>query len=69
MRLSIFCSDSIYRRNCRKVFPREKIIETLKFDKKFEGGNVRFVVTPRIGSARLATDVTMQDIREAIDGL
>lgn len=52
-----------------KVFPREKIIETLKFDKKFKGGNVRFVVTPRIGSARLATDVTMQDIRKAIDEL
>ena len=52
-----------------KNFSREKIIETLKFDKKFEGGNVRFVVTPRIGSARLATDVTMQNIREAIDEL
>jgi 3-dehydroquinate synthase len=52
-----------------KAFPREKIIETLKFDKKFEGGNVRFVVTPRIGSARLTTDVTMQDVREAIDEL
>jgi 3-dehydroquinate synthase len=52
-----------------KAFPREKIIETLKFDKKFEGGNVRFVVTPRIGSARLATDVTMQDIREAVEAL
>jgi 3-dehydroquinate synthase len=52
-----------------KAFPREKIIETLKFDKKFEGGNVRFVVTPRIGAARLTTDITMQDIREAIDEL
>ena len=52
-----------------KVFPRKKIIETLKFDKKFEGGNVRFVVTPRIGSAQLTTNVTMQDIREAIDEL
>jgi 3-dehydroquinate synthase len=52
-----------------KAFPREKIIKTLKFDKKFEGGNVRFVVTPRIGWARIATDVTMQDIRKAIDGL
>jgi 3-dehydroquinate synthetase len=52
-----------------KAFPREKIIKTLKFDKKFEDGNVRFVVTPRIGSARIATDVTMQDIRKAIDGL
>jgi 3-dehydroquinate synthase len=52
-----------------KVFPREKIMETLRFDKKFEGGNIRFVVTPRIGSARLATDVTMQDIRVAVDEL
>jgi len=52
-----------------KNFSHEKIIETLKFDKKFEGGNVRFVVTPRIGSARLTTDVTMQNIREAIDEL
>jgi 3-dehydroquinate synthase len=52
-----------------KAFPREKIFETLKFDKKFEGGNVRFVVTPRIGGARLTNDVTLQDIREAIDAL
>jgi 3-dehydroquinate synthase len=52
-----------------KVFPREKIIGALKFDKKFEGGNVRFVVTPRIGSAQLTTNVTMQDIREAIGEL
>ena len=52
-----------------KAFPREKIIKTLKFDKKFEGGNVRFVVTPRIGAARLTNDVTLDDIREAIDEL
>ena len=52
-----------------KGFRREKIIEALKFDKKFEGGNVRFVLTPRIGSARLSTNVTMQDIHEAIDEL
>jgi 3-dehydroquinate synthase len=49
-----------------KAFPREKIIETLKFDKKFESGNVRFVVTPRIGSAHLTNDVTLDDIREAV---
>jgi 3-dehydroquinate synthase len=52
-----------------KALPREKIIETLKFDKKFEGGSVRFVVTPRIGSAHLTNDVTLDDIREAIDEL
>jgi 3-dehydroquinate synthase len=52
-----------------KAFSREKIIGALKFDKKFEGGNVRFVVTPRIGAAYLTNDVTLDDIREAIDEL
>ena len=47
-------------------FPRAKIIEAIQFDKKFERGAVRFVVTPAIGSARVATDVTMEDIRGAI---
>jgi 3-dehydroquinate synthase len=47
-------------------FPCEKIMTALPFDKKFEGGRVRFVVTPEIGSARLTTDVTMDDIREAV---
>jgi 3-dehydroquinate synthase len=50
-------------------FPREKISEALPFDKKFESGEVRFVVTPRIGSAHLSSDVTMEDIREAVDQL
>ena len=50
-------------------FPREKIFEALPFDKKFESGEVRFVVTPRIGSAHLSSDVTMEDVREAVDEL
>jgi 3-dehydroquinate synthase len=50
-------------------FPREKIFEALAFDKKFESGEVRFVVTPRIGSAHLSNDVTMEDMREAVDQL
>ena len=33
-----------------KNFPREKLFKALKFDKKFEAGKIRFVVTPRIGS-------------------
>jgi 3-dehydroquinate synthase len=49
-----------------EAVPREKIIEALKFDKKFDGGKVRFVVTPRIGAAHLTNDVTLDDIREAI---
>jgi 3-dehydroquinate synthase len=52
-----------------KDFPREKILDALKFDKKFESGKVRFVVTPKIGSARLSSDVTLDDIREALDAL
>jgi 3-dehydroquinate synthase len=50
-------------------FPREKIFNALKFDKKFEGGEIRFVVTPRIGIARLTSTVTLTDIREAIEAL
>jgi 3-dehydroquinate synthase len=50
-------------------FAREKIFDALKFDKKFEGGKIRFVVTPKIGAARVATDVTLNDIREAVNEL
>ena len=52
-----------------KNFPREKIFEALKFDKKFESRKIRFVVTPRIGAAFLTTDVTLEDIHEAVDEL
>ena len=48
---------------------RDKILRALPFDKKFERGKVRFVVTPEIGSARLTSDVTMDDIREAVSKL
>jgi 3-dehydroquinate synthase len=47
-------------------YPREKILEAIRFDKKFAQGCVRFVVVPAIGSARLAGDVTMDDIEVAI---
>jgi 3-dehydroquinate synthase len=47
-------------------FPREKILEAIRFDKKFMRQKVRFVVTPAIGSARLAADVTMDDIEQTI---
>ena len=50
-------------------FPREKILEAIRFDKKFEGQKVRFVVTPAIGSARLAADVTMEEITAAVESL
>jgi 3-dehydroquinate synthase len=50
-------------------FPRSKIFDALKFDKKFKGGKVRFVVTPSIGAANVTTSVMMADIREAVDEL
>jgi len=48
---------------------RERIIATVVHDKKFLGGKIRFVVTPRIGEAHVSNDVTMEDIREAIEEL
>jgi 3-dehydroquinate synthase len=50
-------------------FPRKKILDAVNFDKKFEGGKVRFVVTPRIGVAHVADNVTLADIREAVEAL
>jgi 3-dehydroquinate synthetase len=50
-------------------FPREKIFDALPRDKKFEDGKVRFVIIPAIGSAELSSDVTMDDISEAVDRL
>jgi 3-dehydroquinate synthase len=47
-------------------FSRRKILNAVKFDKKFEGGKVRFVVTPRIGAAYVSRDVTIKDIEEAV---
>jgi 3-dehydroquinate synthase len=51
------------------TFPREQIFTALKLDKKFEHGEIRFVVTPGIGSAYLSRDVKLEDIREAVDEL
>lgn len=47
-------------------FSREKVLEAIRFDKKFQGSEVRFVVAPALGSARVAMDVTMEDIAASI---
>jgi 3-dehydroquinate synthase len=52
-----------------KDFPKEKILDAIRFDKKFSCGEVRFVVVPALGSARLATDVTTEDIETAVEKL
>jgi 3-dehydroquinate synthase len=48
---------------------REKIAAAVAHDKKFLGGKIRFVVTPRIGDAHVSNNVTMEDIQEAIAAL
>jgi len=48
---------------------REKIIDAIAHDKKFSAGQIRFVVTPKIGEAQVSSDVTMDDIRAAIEEL
>jgi len=49
--------------------PRDEILTAIEADKKFEQGQVRFIVTPRLGSARVANDVTLEDIAAAIASL
>ena len=50
-------------------FSHQRILDALAFDKKFERGEIRFVVTPKIGSATLSRDVTIDDIRAAVKAL
>lgn len=45
---------------------RMEIPDAARRDKKFEDGRIRFVVTPKLGSAHISHDVTMEDIAEAI---
>ena len=48
---------------------RERIVNSVVYDKKFLGGKIRFVLTPRIGEAHVSNDVTMEDIQETIAAL
>lgn len=50
-------------------FARESIVPALQADKKFERGQVRFVVTPALGSAHLTSDVALEDIAAALESL
>jgi 3-dehydroquinate synthetase len=49
-----------------REIPRRQIFETIRRDKKFERGEIRFVVVPKLGSARVSREVTMEDLRAAI---
>ncbi len=50
-------------------FPRAKILESLRRDKKFEHARIRFVVTPAIGQASVSEEVTPEDLQDAVDEL
>ncbi len=50
-------------------FPRQKILEALPRDKKFEDGRIRFVVAHAIGRASMCNEVTMPDLEAAIAAL
>jgi 3-dehydroquinate synthase len=47
-------------------FDRGQIMRAVTADKKFEQGQVRFVVSPKIGSACLSSEVTLGDIEKAV---
>jgi 3-dehydroquinate synthase len=45
---------------------RDRILEKVFADKKFEHGNIRFVVTPKLGSALLAENITVEDLESGL---
>jgi len=47
----------------------DAIMAALKSDKKFEDGNIRFVLCPRLGEAFVSKDVTLEDVRGAVEAL
>lgn len=47
----------------------DALMAALRTDKKFAQGEVRFVLCPRLGEAFVSKEVTMEEIREAIEGL
>ncbi len=47
----------------------DAIMAALRTDKKFAAGQVRFVLTSQIGSAFVSRDVTLAQIRDAVENL
>jgi 3-dehydroquinate synthase len=47
----------------------DALLSAMRHDKKFAAGQIRYVVTPHLGEAFVADDVTEDDIRAAIDSL
>jgi 3-dehydroquinate synthase len=47
----------------------DALLAALRRDKKFEAGEIRFVLTEEFGSAFVSKDITEDDLRKAIDDL
>jgi 3-dehydroquinate synthase len=47
----------------------ETLLAAARRDKKFAEGQIRYVLSPKLGEAFVADDVTQQDLRTAIDSL
>jgi 3-dehydroquinate synthase len=47
----------------------DALLSAMRHDKKFAAGQIRYVVTPKLGEAFVAEDVTEDDIRTAIDSI
>lgn len=45
------------------------VMHALKTDKKFAAGQVRFVLTPRLGEAFVSRDLTLTQIEDAVESL
>jgi 3-dehydroquinate synthetase len=48
---------------------RSKILERVFADKKFIDGKIRYVVTPKLGSALLADNVTIRDLEFGLQAI
>jgi 3-dehydroquinate synthase len=48
---------------------RSQILEKVFADKKFVDGKIRFVVTPRLGSALLAENITVEDLESGLNAI
>ncbi|MES2737078.1 MAG: 3-dehydroquinate synthase [Verrucomicrobiota bacterium] len=48
-------------------FDTEELLRITRMDKKFETGKIRFVLLPRLGDAFVSSDVTEQDLMQALD--
>jgi len=47
-------------------FPKKKVQDAIRFDKKFSQGAVRFVVVPKTGTAPLATHLNISNLEAAV---